>query len=468
LVEEHRPGVGRGSRHLCLDDPGAESLEAADPRLGDVARLRLAAVCEVGCPAEEPDRASCERRLGHGPAGEHRPERCDVGDRPTERADGVEGGAEREDAVDGDVPEARLEPDDVAGGGREADGAAGVGADPEIAEAARDRRGVAARGAARGAARPGRVVHGAVPLVRSEHAPGELGEVRLADDGGAGIEHALDDARVTRRHVVGVDARAVGRPDACRVDQVLHEHRPSGQRSGIGSSQRLVEPGDPGVERVGHEGMSATASTSIRAPGITSAETSTRVDAGREEPKASCRTGLTSGRSSMSVRNTVTLTTSAKVHPAAASTSRMFAKTARAWATTSSPPTSSRLSSTGTTPLTNRRSPAWTASVKCEIGSAWPATRYSRRSGTYERDASASERAASRASSIVALLARSPASTLTWKSRSPRVTRANAPRPAKQSNVPRRSFIAESGGKLTPIEVFQPITTTAAPSTGTR
>src|SRR6185503_12657243 len=141
----------------CLDDPGAESLEACDPRLGGVARLRVAAVCEVGCPAQKTDRAPCEPRLGHGPAGEHRPERGDVGDRPTERADGVEGGAEGENAVDGDVPETRLEPDDVAGGGREADRAAGVGADPEIAEAARDRRSVAARGAARGAARPGRV-----------------------------------------------------------------------------------------------------------------------------------------------------------------------------------------------------------------------------------------------------------------------------------------------------------------------
>src|SRR4029078_13736666 len=98
---------------------------------------------------------------------------------------------------------------DVAVGGGEADDAAVVGPDPEIAEAARDRRGVAARGAARGAARPGRVVHGAVPLVRSEHAPGELGEVRLADDDGPGVATAMDDGRVERRHGVRVDARDV-------------------------------------------------------------------------------------------------------------------------------------------------------------------------------------------------------------------------------------------------------------------
>ena len=48
----------------------------------------------------------------------------------------------------------------------------------------------------------------------------------------------------------------------------------------------------------------------------------------------------------------------------------MFSNTARACATTSSPPTSSRFASTGTMPLTKSSSPAWTASVKCEIGSA--------------------------------------------------------------------------------------------------
>ena len=61
------------------------------------------------------------------------------------------------------------------------------------------------------------------------------------------------------------------------------------------------------------------------------------------------------------------------------------------------------------------------------------------------RDATASDRAASSAASIVASEARSPTSTFTWKSRSRRVTRPTAPRPAKQSNVPRRSFMPDSG-----------------------
>jgi hypothetical protein len=68
------------------------------------------------------------------------------------------------------------------------------------------------------------------------------------------------------------------------------------------------------------------------------------------EPKNSWRTGLMSGRSSTSSRYTVTLTTSAGVAPAAASTRSMIAKTWRAWATTSSPPTTAPSASTGTMP----------------------------------------------------------------------------------------------------------------------
>ena len=155
----------------------------------------------------------------------------------------------------------------------------------------------------------------------------------------------------------------------------------------------------------------------------------------------------------------------------------MLAKTVRACAATSSPPTSSRLASTGTIPLTKSSSPAWTASVKCEIGSAWPSTRNSRRVATaptlattrQARWASAIDRAASSASAIVSGSARSPTITFTWKSRWRRVSCATAPRPAKHSNVPRRSFIPESGRKPeVPIESRHPITTMTAPVAGTR
>ena len=60
---------------------------------------------------------------------------------------------------------------------------------------------------------------------------------------------------------------------------------------------------------------SATHSISTFAPSTARRGTSTSVIAGRVAPKTSCRTGLMSGRSSMSVRKIVTLTTSSKPQP---------------------------------------------------------------------------------------------------------------------------------------------------------
>src|SRR5207302_9698 len=93
-----------------------------------------------------------------------------------------------------------------------------------------------------------------------------------------------------------------------------------------------------GSEVVGHAGSDrnrgslsmAIASTSIFAPGTASREISTSVLAGRAEPNASWRTGLISGRSSTSVRKTVTLTTSAKLDPPAARTAPRSLQRARA------------------------------------------------------------------------------------------------------------------------------------------
>src|SRR4051812_8983454 len=159
-----------------------------------------------------------------------------------------------------------------------------------------------------------RVVHGAVPRVDPEDAPRELGQVGLAYDDRAGVERSLDDGRMSGGNMVAVDARAVRRPDPGGVDQVLDEQRAPREGPVGGAEQRLVEARDRGVGGVGerfqpvvrastaHAGPSATHSTSILAPGITSAEISTRVEAGRVSPNTSCRTGLTSGRSFTSVR----------------------------------------------------------------------------------------------------------------------------------------------------------------------
>src|SRR5207249_7214356 len=149
----------------------------------------------------------------------------------------------------------------------------------------------------------------------------------------AGIEQPLHRRRRPLRHVVAVDLGAVRRSDAGRVDQVLDEQAPAGQRTRPRVGIRL-DPRDQRVVRIeAHDERTATASTSIRNSGSTSALTSTSVLAGRASPKNSWRTGLIRARSSMSVRKVVTLTTSANVAPAAASTSRMFANTCRACAT---------------------------------------------------------------------------------------------------------------------------------------
>ena len=82
----------------------------------------------------------------------------------------------------------------------------------------------------------------------------------------------------------------------------------------------------------------ATASTSILAPGTARPLTSTSVAAGRAAPKTRCRTGSISGRSDTSVRNTATLTTSAAAQPAAARIASSSASTCSACAATSSAP----------------------------------------------------------------------------------------------------------------------------------
>ena len=70
--------------------------------------------------------------------------------------------------------------------------------------------------------------------------------------------------------MVGVDPGAVRRPDPRRIDQILDEHRPTGERPVGGATQGLVQPGDRRVEGVDH-GTTATASSSISAPGTASA-----------------------------------------------------------------------------------------------------------------------------------------------------------------------------------------------------
>ena len=81
----------------------------------------------------------------------------------------------------------------------------------------------------------------AVPLALAEDAPRELGQMRLADEDGAGVEQALNGGRVPLGDVVGVEARAVRRANPGRVEEILDRERLPRERA---------RPGSPGSTRV--------------------------------------------------------------------------------------------------------------------------------------------------------------------------------------------------------------------------
>ena len=96
----------------------------------------------------------------------------------------------------------------------------------------RGERGGAAAGRAAGdvPGLPG-IADGPVEGVLARDAPGELVQVRLADDHGAGVDDPLHRARGARRHVVAEQRRAVGRAHARGVEQVLGRERNAGERA---------------------------------------------------------------------------------------------------------------------------------------------------------------------------------------------------------------------------------------------
>ena len=185
-----------------------------------------------------------------------------------------------------------------------------------------------------------------------EHAPGELRQVRLADEHGARVEQSLHRRRRSARGRGprrGRSRRSCGSPAVSKrslTASVLPESGPVAAAPRLDARDERV----PGVVRVTARPR-RTRSRPSR-PATARRGTSTSVDAGRVAPKTSCRTGLISGRSSTSVRKTVTLTTSSNPQPPAARTARMFSNTCRVCATTSSPPTSRPSPSTATIPDT--------------------------------------------------------------------------------------------------------------------
>ena len=232
LVEEDRPRVGGRAPALRLDDPRAEPLQAA-PSAASAASLvgRSSRASTEGGRRSSADREALEPRLGHRLAGEHRPHQRDVLDRPRHRADGVERRARA-----GRRPRSRSTPSAAsARPSRSTRRAAGSSSRcPCRARGRRARprarprcRRSSRRSCGRGGAGLRTVPYqGFWPV----DAPGELGQVRLPDDRGAGVEQPRCTAAPSAPDVVGVDPRAVGRPDAGGVDQVLDEQRPPGER----------------------------------------------------------------------------------------------------------------------------------------------------------------------------------------------------------------------------------------------
>ena len=296
-----------------LHDARTEPLELGHPRLGGVARLRRPPVADRRRPAAAAP-PSARRAAAPARAARRAPTTCSATS-ATVRAIGPavsSVGQSGNTPSIGISPHSDFRPTTSQARCRQPDRAAGVGA---------ERRGRRARQRARAAfpldeppvVLPGLrgVVAGAVPLVLAEHAPGELGQVRLADDDGAGVDEPLNGGRVALGHVVGIDPRAVRRTDAGRVEEVLDGERPPRERPGPrpspGSDAR--DEGVPAI--VGHAGSTATASTSTFAPGIGEPrDLDERATPGARRRRTPGAPGLMSGRSSTSVRKTVTLTTS--------------------------------------------------------------------------------------------------------------------------------------------------------------
>ena len=215
LVLEQRPRVRRRLGHAGLDDARAQPFELSDPPLGGVAALGRTAVADPGRLPKQADRQPGERGSRN---------------RPAVRTDHISATSATS------APSARRCRASGRAGTRRPSGSA-----PTATSARRSRSTPTAAGSSnpcrcrargrrgrpparqrfrstslRSSCRVRRVVAGAVPLARAEDAPGELGQVRLADDHRARVDQPLDGDALRVGHVLAVDLRAVGRPDPRR------------------------------------------------------------------------------------------------------------------------------------------------------------------------------------------------------------------------------------------------------------
>ena len=148
-----------------------------------------------------------------------------------ERAEVVEAGDERIAAGARQPAVGRLQPERAAQRSRHADRAVGVGAERQRHLAGCDRRGRAARRAARHAGRVVRVAGRSVVRVLGREAVGVLVHVERADQHRTGAFEARDQRAVVRgRRTLALDLRAGAGRQAGHVEQVLDRERHAEQR----------------------------------------------------------------------------------------------------------------------------------------------------------------------------------------------------------------------------------------------
>ena len=195
VVKEARGFVER--LDVDLHDRGAEAGQARERGLVGggrdlvaeeqaLARHRHADPHARGHRSRRAERPWARIGIGGIGAGHGRERGEGIVDGEREHRDAIERAAGRHDARGGDQAEARLEADDVAQPRRHAARAGGVGAERERNEAGADRdRRTRARSAGN-QRRIEQVARSAVGRAHADEAGGELVEIGLADDDGAG------------------------------------------------------------------------------------------------------------------------------------------------------------------------------------------------------------------------------------------------------------------------------------------
>ena len=226
-----------GDRHLL--DRGAQLLELGgallDQLVDHLLRLRMAEAFldhadleACGAAAQRlgvgVDRAAHLPRVEPVGTGDDLQHQGVVGHRGRHRAGVIERELDRHDAGVGHQAPGRLHADDAAIGRRHADRAALVAADRHVGLAGDDDGGAARGGAAGRIAVLARIVDRTGRGGVAAAGEAEILAMHLADDGGAGIEHAGHHGGVDVGHVAFERAGAVHHRHAGEADIVLQRH----------------------------------------------------------------------------------------------------------------------------------------------------------------------------------------------------------------------------------------------------